>query len=68
MVRTGSIFPGPGPNGADSSREGSSGSFQSESINMFENIEEEDDEKNAGINGAGKLLNRKCLQFWLRMD
>ena len=58
-VRTGSIFPGPGPGGADS-REGSGGSFQ-ESINMFDEIEEEDmdDEKNLNIiNGAD------CCTFW----
>ena len=54
MIRTGSIFPGPGPGGVES-REGSGGSFQ-ESINMFDE-EEEDDEK-AGINGAD------CCTFW----
>ena len=54
MIRTGSIFPGPGPGGVES-REGSGGSFQ-ESINMFDE-EEEDDEKNA-INGAD------CCTFW----
>ena len=42
-VRTGSIFPGPGPGGAsDGSREGSTGSFQ-ENINMFDDIEEEEE-------------------------
>ena len=43
-VRTGSIFPGPGPGGASDggSREGSTGSFQ-ENINMFDDIEEEEE-------------------------